>query len=126
MIKKDVLKSAIAFLGNTEIAFFWRALTLLKQHSMNTQKAKTAVLAAFSTILFAAFTSCHKTGNSPVTATDSLRIVYGYDSVSQIGRDSLVAYFPFNGSFTEVKQNLAGVNTNASFGSAGINASTGQ
>jgi hypothetical protein len=39
----------------------------------------------------------------------------GYDSANEIQASALVAYFPFNGSYNDVKQGLTATNTNGTF-----------
>lgn len=62
--------------------------------------------------------SCKKNAASPSGPTPPSN-PGGYDSANQISPGNLVAYWNFENSFTEQKQNLSGANTNAAF-SAGI------
>lgn len=62
--------------------------------------------------------SCKKSATSPSGPTPPSN-PGGYDSANQISPGNLVAYWNFQNSFTEQKQNLSGTNTNATF-STGI------
>ena len=84
---------------------------------MKTTKISAWVMAGL--VMSAAFTSCKKSDD-----TVSLPPIGGFNSSSDVASTNLVAYWPFEGNFTETKQNLTGTNNGASF-STGVNG-TGQ
>src|SRR5947199_10432067 len=71
----------------------------------------TAILAA------SIVSSCSKSSNnnSGPTPPKPPSNPGNYDSSGQIASGNLVAYFPFNGSYNDVKQGLSGTNHGASF-----------
>ncbi len=71
-----------------------------------------AVLLAGATII----TSCSKSDNN----TASLPAVGGYNSSNDVASANLIAYWPFEGNYTETKQNLTGTNNGAGF-TIGVN-----
>jgi len=84
---------------------------------MKTKNTKVVLVLGFAFILSSVLiTSCKKTSNNsgttgPVVPTNP----GGYDSANQIQPASLIAYFPFNGSFNDTKQGLVATNTGATF-----------
>jgi hypothetical protein len=76
------------------------------------------LLMALIILITGVIISCSKksSGPPPVVAPSNPG---GYDSASQIQSGSLVAYFPFNGSYNDVKSGLVGTNTGGGF-AAGI------
>ncbi len=82
---------------------------------MKLRNTKAALFTGLAFILSAfMFGSCSKS-NSGTTTVPPPSNPGGYDSSNQIQASALVAYFPFNGSFNDVKLGLAGTNTGASF-----------
>lgn len=59
--------------------------------------------------------SCSKSDSTP-----PLPAIGGYNSSSDVASTNLVAYWPFDGNFTETKQSLTGTNNGASF-TTGVN-----
>ena len=76
-----------------------------------------------STIILFTATGCNKENDNVLTPIVTPPIVLppigGYNSSNEVGDTSLIAYWPFDGSYSETKANLSGANTGASF-TAGI------
>ena len=66
-------------------------------------------------VMSTVFTSCKKNDD-----TATLPAIGGYNSSSDVASTNLVAFWPFEGNFTETKQNLSGTNNGASF-TTGVN-----
>ena len=86
---------------------------------MKTKITKLALLIGSGLLLSAVmFTSCSKSsGGGSVTPppVDSILQKYGYDSASQIAKDSLVAFFPFESNITETVAGLSFTNSGLTF-----------
>jgi len=87
---------------------------------MKTKNTKLALFIGSGLLLSAVmFTSCSKSnsgGGGGGTTVDTVLQKYGYDSASQVGKDSLVAYFPFEGNVTETVAGLSFTNSGLTFG----------
>lgn len=81
------------------------------QFTMKNRQIATWVVAG--AVMSAMFTACKK-------SDDTLPAIGGYNSSSEVASTNLVAFWPFDGNYTETKQNLTGTNNGASF-TTGVN-----
>jgi hypothetical protein len=83
---------------------------------MKNNNHKIAMLVIASAILMTGvISSCSKKSSGGSPAPVAPTNPGGYDSSAQIQASSLVAYFPFNGSYNDAKSGLVGTNTGGGF-----------